>query len=105
MLSEVIENKLSQGLSIEHLEIVNESANHNVPPGSESHFKVVVVSNAFEGKSLIARHQLIYQLLADEMREKIHALALHTYTRADWPHSPTLLHQSPRCRGGEKTVD
>ena len=56
MLSEVIEDKLSRGLSIEHLEIVNESANHNVPPDSESHFKVVVVSNAFEGKSLIARH-------------------------------------------------
>jgi len=102
MLSEVIEDKLSRGLSIEHLEIVNESANHNVPPGSESHFKIVVVSNAFEGKNLIARHQLVYRLLADEMREKIHALALHTYTPSDWPHSQEFLHQSPRCHGGEK---
>lgn len=102
MLSEVIEAKLTQGLSVEHLEIVNESANHNVAPGSESHFKVVVVSNAFEGKTLIARHQLVYRLLEEEMREKIHALALHTYTRGDWPHSPEQLHQSPQCRGGEK---
>ena len=102
MLWEVIEDKLARGMAIAHLEIVNESDNHNVPSGSESHFKVVVVSDAFEGKSLVARHQLVYRLLEEEMREKIHALALHTYTKDDWPHSPDLLHRSPQCRGGEK---
>ena len=102
MLRDVIEDKLSRGMRIEHLEIVNESDNHNVPPGSESHFKVVVVSEAFAGKNLVARHQLVYRLLEEELRGNIHALALHTYTRADWPHSPDSLRQSPECRGGEK---
>ena len=102
MLLGIIEEKISRGMSIDHLEVVNESDKHNVPPGSESHFKVVVVSDAFEGKNLVARHQLVYRLLEEELREKIHALALHTYTKQDWPHAPELLRQSPQCRGGEK---
>ena len=97
-----IEDKLSRGINIEHLEIVNESNNHNVPPGSESHFKVVVVSDEFTGKNLIARHQIVYRLLEEELREKIHALALHTYTLEDWPDSTDSLRVSPQCRGGEK---
>ena len=102
MLLRIIEDKLSNGMDIEHLEVVNESDQHNVPPGSESHFKVVVVSDAFEGKTLVARHQLVYRLLEEELREKIHALALHTYTKQDWPEAPDSLRQSPQCRGGEK---
>ena len=97
-----IEDKLTRDISIEHLEVVNESHKHNVPPGSESHFKVVVVSDEFEGKSLVARHQLVYRLLEEPMREQIHALALHTYTKQDWPEAPEDLHRSPLCRGGEK---
>lgn len=102
MLLGIIEDKLSNGMDIDHLEVVNESDQHNVPPGSESHFKVVVVSDAFEGKSLVARHQFVYRLLEEELREKIHALALHTYTKKDWPQAPDSLRQSPPCRGGEK---
>ena len=48
-----IEAKVRNALAPEHFEIANESGQHNVPPGSESHFRLVVVSTAFEGKRLI----------------------------------------------------
>ena len=97
-----IEEKLTNGLDALHLEVVNESNNHNVPPGSESHFKVVMVCNAFEGQSLIARHRTINKLLEDELKNRIHALALHTYTEAEWHERHGEAPMSPPCRGGGK---
>ncbi|WP_455219613.1 BolA/IbaG family iron-sulfur metabolism protein [Kaarinaea lacus] len=98
----VIEEKLANGVDAMHLEVVNESNNHNVPPGSESHFKVVLVSNAFEGQSLIARHRIINKLLEDELKNQVHALALHTYTEAEWRDRHGEAPMSPPCRGGSK---
>ena len=95
-----IEQKLQSTLAPVHLEVVNESHMHNVPPGSESHFKVVVVSAAFDGKMLLARHRMVNEILAEEL-QRIHALALHTYTPDEWDervHVP----QSPPCQGGGK---
>ncbi len=97
---EDIEKKLASGLNVLRLEVVNESNMHNVPPGSESHFKVVLVSDDFEGKTLVARHQLVYTLLDDEIRNKVHALALHTYTEDEWNQRQESAPQSPLCRGG-----
>lgn len=97
-----IESKLSARLAPQHMEVTNESNRHNVPPGSESHFKVVLVSQEFEGKSLLERHRLVHQLLADEMRVDIHALALHTYTEEDWQTHRQSAPRSPPCHGGEK---
>jgi acid stress-induced BolA-like protein IbaG/YrbA len=52
--------------------------------GAEAHYSAVVVSPAFEGKSRIDRHQMIYALFKDEMaREEIHALSLKTTTPAE----------------------
>ena len=97
-----IEEKLANGIDAKHLEVVNESNNHNVPAGSESHFKVVLVSDAFEGQSLIARHRTINKLLEDELKNQIHALALHTYTEAEWRDRHGEAPMSPPCRGGSK---
>jgi BolA family transcriptional regulator, general stress-responsive regulator len=97
-----IETKLAEGLQPLHLQVENESHRHNVPPGSESHFKVVLVADAFEGKSLVARHRLVNELLADELRNHIHALALHTYTREDWEEKNGNAPLSPPCLGGGK---
>ena len=47
---ETIQTKLAEAFDPEHLEVINESGSHNVPAGSESHFKVVIVANAFEGQ-------------------------------------------------------
>jgi BolA protein len=97
-----IEAKLAAGLQPLHLQVENESHRHNVPPGSESHFKVVVVSDSFAGKSLVARHRLVNELLADELQNHIHALALHTYTRQDWEEKQGAAPRSPPCLGGGK---
>ena len=98
-----IEAKLSNNLQPTHLEVINESSNHNVPPGSESHFKVVIVTDAFEGKMLVARHRMINEILADELQHKIHALALHTYTPAEWQDLSGNAPVSPPCLGGGKS--
>ena len=97
---DIINEKLERRFDLKHLEVVNESGNHNVPPGSESHFKVVVVSAEFEGKNLVARHRMINEILADELQNKIHALALHTYTAADWEEKNGTAPMSPPCLGG-----
>jgi BolA protein len=98
-----IEQKLLNTFSPLYLDVVNESHQHNVPAGSESHFKVVIVSKEFEGKRLIQRHRAINSLLADELSEKIHALALHTYTEQEWQdYYSGDVPLSPKCMGGSK---
>ncbi|MET0378450.1 MAG: BolA/IbaG family iron-sulfur metabolism protein [Spongiibacteraceae bacterium] len=82
------------------LEVVNESYMHSVPPNSETHFKVVIVSPQFDGKRQVARHQSIYQLLADELAGGVHALALHTYTPLEWQAREHNAPASPECLGG-----
>lgn len=97
-----IEEKISASLAPIHLEVINESGNHNVAPGSESHFKVTVVSEQFDSKMLIARHRMINQLLADELAGAIHALSMHTYTPKEWSDKNQQTRQSPPCLGGAK---
>ena len=97
-----IEEKLATQLQPLHLQVENESNRHNVPAGSESHFKVVLVSDAFDGKSMVARHRMINEILVDELQNKIHALALHTYTRNDWKEKNGTAPMSPSCLGGGK---
>ncbi len=52
--------------------------------GTQDHYEAVVVTQAFEGKSSLERHRLVYQALAEQLRGPIHALALKTYTPTDW---------------------
>ena len=52
--------------------------------GDGHHFEALVVSPAFEGKSRVARHQLVYAALGDRMRQEIHALSMTTLTPAEW---------------------
>lgn len=97
-MQQQIEAKLAAALSPTHLEVVNESYMHRVAPGSESHFKVVVVSPHFDGHRLLARHRQVNAVLADELAGAIHALALHTYTTSEWQekgHAP----RTPSCVG------
>jgi len=96
-----IESKLGDALSPSHLEVVNESGQHNVPKGSESHFKVVLVSEAFEGRPMLARHRMVYGALSEELEGPVHALALHTFTPDQWQALETGAPDSPACRGGK----
>ena len=99
-VQEVIEAKLTEALDPVHLVVDNEGSNHNVPPGSESHFKVVIVADCFEDHRLIQRHRMVNEALADELSGTVHALALHTYTAADWTDRFGDAPMSPPCRGG-----
>jgi BolA family transcriptional regulator, general stress-responsive regulator len=97
-----IEQRLSQALAPFHLEVLDESHMHSVPPGAESHFRVTVISEQFTGQSPVSRHRRVNALLREELASGLHALALHTWTPEEWlqrgGHSP----ESPPCLGGSK---
>ena len=97
-----IEQKLRAAFSPMHIEVINESHMHNVPEGSESHFKVVLVSEQFGGKPLLQRHRAVNGVLSAELSGGIHALALHTMTPAEWFEKGGSAPDSPQCMGGGK---
>jgi BolA protein len=99
---QTIQQKLQDAFAPIHLEVINESHMHSVPEGSESHFKVVVVSSAFEGEKLIGRHRKVNEVLTEELHGGIHALALHTLTPEDWFNRGGTVEASPPCLGGSK---
>ena len=97
-----IEQQLTDALAPQYLDVLDESYMHNVPDGAQSHFKVTVVSEAFEGLRLIARHRQVNALVADALAGPVHALALHTYTPAEWHKRNQTSVESPACLGGSK---
>ena len=99
-MQETIESKLNTALKPEILEIKNESNMHS-GPATESHFKVIAVSEAFVGKMLIARHRMINEALTEELNV-IHALSLHTMTPDEYFKKAGKVTDSPLCKGGGK---
>ncbi len=95
-----IEEKLEQLLEPKVLDVINESHMHS-GPATDSHFKVVAVSDAFEGKMLIARHRMINQASSEELNA-IHALSLHTMTPDEYFEKAGKVADSPECGGGGK---
>ncbi len=85
-----------------HLDIVNESNNHSVPANSETHFRVVIVSEAFTNKSRVQSHQIVYATVRHLMQNPIHALALHTYTASQWQTANPA--PSPQCHPKEPLI-
>jgi len=77
-----ISEKLTRALAPTRLDVVDDSSRHHGHAGAhsdgggETHFNVMVESAAFAGKSRVERQRLVYGLLADELRERVHALAL-----------------------------
>lgn len=67
---ELVHQYISDNLACEHIEV----------QGDGSHFEAVIVSTAFEGKSRIQRHQVVYAALGDRMKSEIHALSMRTLT-------------------------
>ena len=98
VLQQCIEQKLIAAFAPTQLSVENESHLHNVPQGSETHFKVVITSETFAGKSLVARHRAVYQVLAEELAGGVHALALFTFTFNEQGQAA----ESPNCLGGSK---
>lgn len=96
-----IESILKQALAPTHLEIVNESHMHSVPANSETHFKVLAVSSAFDGKSRLDRQRIINDLLKSELQSGLHALTQRTLSPAEWEKQQQPF-ESPECLGGSK---
>ena len=101
-LKDTIESKLKASLTIHQMILTNESHQHNVPTGSESHFHLFLVSPDFEGVSRVARHQKIYGLLAEELKQGLHALRLQLHSLEEFEQGSVSPSQAPKCRGGSK---
>lgn len=82
-----MENKLTEALAPQELIIKDVSHLHaghaGADPAGETHFNVTVVSDRFEGMPRVARQRLVYDVVADELRERVHALQLRTLTPAE----------------------
>lgn len=82
-----MERKLTEALSPVRLEVVDQSHLHRghagARPQGESHFRVEIVSGAFEGKTAVDRQRMVYAVLAEEMAAGLHALSLATLTPAE----------------------
>jgi BolA protein len=101
-LQQLLAEKIAAALAPAHLEVRNESGMHNVPPGAESHFKVVVVSAAFAGQPPVVRHRLVNTAVRDELRDRVHALSISAFTPEEWRERGGSVRESPECRGGSK---
>lgn len=100
-LQQRIQHKVESAIQPQHFDLINESHMHS-GPATESHFKLVVVSERFEGLNAVKRHQHLYGLLSEELKDGVHALALHLYTPAEWQQRQAPAPASPDCRGGSK---
>jgi stress-induced morphogen len=96
-----IRSKLAAAFTPVHFDVINESYKHNVPNGAESHFVVIVVSDAFDGKSPIQRHRMVNQVLEEELKNSVHALSIQAKTRSQWAENP-VVNKTPNCLGGDK---
>jgi BolA protein len=97
-----IETAVTTALAPLHLEVADESHMHAVPAGSESHFRLLVVSEQFVGQTPLARQRLLNGLLREEFDGGLHALAMHTWTPQEWLESGGVAPPSPLCQGGSK---
>lgn len=70
-----LESYITQSLECDYIQVQGDDG---------THFEAVVVSPAFEGKSMVAQHQLVYAALGDRMRAEIHALSMQTFTPVAW---------------------
>ncbi len=101
-IQNAIASKLEAAFAPATLEVANESYMHSVPPGSESHFKVVIVSDSFVDKNLVARHRAVNAALADEIAAGLHALSIEARTTEEWEQLDGKTTPSPKCLGGSK---
>jgi BolA protein len=86
MTTELIRRALTEAFTPELLEIIDNSAAHAGHAGARSgggHYHITIVAEAFDGKSLVQRHQLIYKALGDLMKQEIHALGINAISPSE----------------------
>ena len=77
-----IETVLRKKLKINHIQIIDDSSKHagHKQNSGGGHYQAFIISNSFEGKSLIERHRLVYDALGEMMQNDIHAFSMKTLT-------------------------
>lgn len=86
-----------------HLTLENESHAHSVAPGSETHFKLVMASAAFEGLGRLERQRAVLALLQGELASGLHALTMRLFSPGEWETAKADFEmESPPCHGGSK---
>ena len=91
-----IEHTLSDNFDLSHLEVINESHMHS-GPNTDSHFKVILVSDEFKDVKLVQRHRRINELFKYELENGVHALSLHLFTKDEWKEKEEYVKDSPPC--------
>ncbi|KAL3805157.1 hypothetical protein HJC23_003385 [Cyclotella cryptica] len=122
-VADAIKEKLTAAFTPLHLEVRNESHMHKIfhsnstfsrsrfdnrPKGSETHFKVIVVSTKFnEARTPIAKHRLVNDVLREEVAGPVHALSIVAMTPEKWQETlekGEMIGASPSCRGGDGSL-
>ena len=82
----IIKNKIKNSINIIKIEIIDESENHENHPGNSGggHYRALIISNDFENKNLVERHQMIYKALGKLMTNEIHAFSMKTMTENEF---------------------
>ncbi|WP_394850622.1 BolA family transcriptional regulator [Pendulispora brunnea] len=101
-MADRIREKLRDNLAPSVLDVIDESRMHSVPKDAETHFKVVIVSQAFDGLGRVERHQTVYRILKDELAQGVHALSIISKSPAEW-EKEAAVPASPPCLGGSKS--
>lgn len=87
MVGKTLESKLQAAFDPISLEVIDESSQHHGHAGAradgESHFRVRIVASAFQGKSRVEQHRMINGVLAEELKERVHALAIEASAPKD----------------------
>jgi len=102
VIEATLDKKLRERLNPQHLELVNESPQHGLPPEAEKHFRVVVVSDGFANQMRIERHRLVHEAVAEELKSHVHALSVQAFTPEEWEKRQGSTFSSPQCLGGSK---
>ncbi len=101
-MEDILKEKIETNCNPSHLEIHNESHMHSSGLGSESHFRVLIVSENFRAQNKVQRQRSIYQLFTEELKSKIHALSLRLLTPEEWSTEATSDFASPPCHSKKK---
>ena len=100
MIEQSMTEKIRGHLSPLYFEIENESSKHHRNPAGETHFRIIVVSEVFTGKSLVDRQRVVSALFEQERSMGLHALTMKTFTPSEWAlnkNKPMI--KSPTCLG------
>ena len=79
---EAVKELIQEGIPGANIEVVDTT-------GTRDHFSAIVISDSFEGLSLVEQHQTVYKAVGDHMTKEIHALQLKTYSPAQWAQHNT----------------